>query len=129
MRSYESKRVVDILSCVSSMRKERAGVVQNKEQYALIYKVLVFITLSANNRKLLFRKKGLIQKSLCWTLGGILDNNRTVSEMVFYNFEIDIIIINVTTVSLYSFITYVYEKKKTNTLIHNFNSMSYHGVT
>lgn len=49
--------------------------------------------------------------------------------MVFYNFEIDIIIINVTTVSLYSFITYVYEKKKTNTLIHNFNSMSYHGVT
>lgn len=71
MRSYESKRVVDILSCVSSMRKERAGVVQNKEQYALIYKVLVFITLSANSRKLLFRKKGLIQKSLCWTLGGI----------------------------------------------------------
>lgn len=129
MRSYESKRVVDILSCVSSMRKERAGVVQNKEQYALIYKVLVFITLSANNRKLLFRKKGLIQKSLCWTLGGILDNNRTVSEMVFYNFEIDIIIINVTTVSLYSFITYVYEEKKTNTLIYNFNSMSYHGVT
>lgn len=40
MRSYESKRVVDILSCVSSMRKERAGVVQNKEQYALIYKTL-----------------------------------------------------------------------------------------
>lgn len=43
MRSYESKRVVDILSCVSSMRKERAGVVQNKEQYALIYKVLVLL--------------------------------------------------------------------------------------
>lgn len=40
MRSYESKRVVDILGCVSSMRKERAGVVQNKEQYALIYKTL-----------------------------------------------------------------------------------------
>lgn len=40
MRSYESKRVVDILGCVSSMRKERAGVVQNKEQCALIYKVL-----------------------------------------------------------------------------------------
>lgn len=49
--------------------------------------------------------------------------------MVFYKFEIDIIIINVTTVSLYSFITYVYEGKKTNTLIYNFNSMSYHGVT
>lgn len=49
--------------------------------------------------------------------------------MVFYNFEIDIISINVTTVSLYSFITYVYEKKKPNTLIYNFNSMSYHGVT
>lgn len=49
--------------------------------------------------------------------------------MVFYNFEIDIIIINVTTVSLYSFITYVYEEKKTKTLIYNFNSMSYHGVT
>lgn len=31
--------------------------------------------------------------------------------MVFYNFEIDIIIINVTIVSLYSFITYVYERK------------------
>lgn len=49
--------------------------------------------------------------------------------MVFYKFEIDIIIINVTTVSLYSFITYVYEEKKPNTLIYNFNSMSYHGVT
>lgn len=35
--------------------------------------------------------------------------------MVFYNFEIDIIIINVTIVSLYSFITYVYER---NNLIH-----------
>lgn len=39
MRSYESKRVVDILGCVNNMRKERAGLVQNKEQYALIYKV------------------------------------------------------------------------------------------
>ncbi|XP_061172161.1 uncharacterized protein LOC133181633 [Saccostrea echinata] len=38
MRSYENKRVVDILGCVCNMRKERAGVVQNKEQYALIYK-------------------------------------------------------------------------------------------
>jgi protein tyrosine phosphatase len=40
MRSYENKRMVDILGCVNNMRKERAGVVQNKEQYALIYKVL-----------------------------------------------------------------------------------------
>ncbi|XP_048731767.2 uncharacterized protein LOC125648822 [Ostrea edulis] len=40
MRSYENKRVVDILGCVNNMRKERAGVVQNKEQYALIYKTL-----------------------------------------------------------------------------------------
>ncbi|XP_062616050.1 uncharacterized protein LOC134277756 [Saccostrea cucullata] len=39
MRSYENKRVVDILGCVCNMRKERAGIVQNKEQYALIYKV------------------------------------------------------------------------------------------
>lgn len=45
MRSYENKRVVDILGCVNNMRKERAGVVQNKEQYALIYKVL-FINIS-----------------------------------------------------------------------------------
>lgn len=133
MRSYESKRVVDILSCVSSMRKERAGVVQNKEQYALIYKVLVFITLSANSRKLLFRKKGLIQKSLCWTLGGILDNNRTIKLLSirngflqfrnrYYYYKCN----NCQLVFLYYICVW---EKKTNTLIYNFNSMSYHGVS
>lgn len=48
--------------------------------------------------------------------------------MVFYNFEIDIIIINVIIVSLYFFIIYVYEEKKINILIYNFNLMSYYGV-
>lgn len=48
--------------------------------------------------------------------------------MVFYNFEIDIISINVIIVSLYFFIIYVYEKKKFNILIYNFNLMSYYGV-
>lgn len=48
--------------------------------------------------------------------------------MVFYKFEIDIIIINVIIVSLYFFIIYVYEEKKFNILIYNFNLMSYYGV-
>ncbi|KAK6188729.1 hypothetical protein SNE40_004847 [Patella caerulea] len=40
MRQYEQERVADVLSCVSKMRKERAGAVQTKEQYALIYQAL-----------------------------------------------------------------------------------------
>ncbi|XP_064608836.1 mucin-2-like [Liolophura sinensis] len=40
MRMYKDTRTVDILKCVSEMRHERAGVVQTREQYALIYKAL-----------------------------------------------------------------------------------------
>ncbi|ESO89629.1 hypothetical protein LOTGIDRAFT_124944, partial [Lottia gigantea] len=38
-RQYDAEKLVDVLKCVSKMRKERAGVVQTKEQYALIYQV------------------------------------------------------------------------------------------
>ncbi|XP_052792917.1 uncharacterized protein LOC128226869 isoform X1 [Mya arenaria] len=40
MRMYEDRRRVDILNCVHRMRSERAGAVQSKEQYALIYQAL-----------------------------------------------------------------------------------------
>ncbi|XP_050402789.1 mucin-2 [Patella vulgata] len=40
MRQYEQERVADVLNCVSKMRKERAGAVQTKEQYALMYQAL-----------------------------------------------------------------------------------------
>jgi len=39
MRSYEDKRSVNILNTVYKMRKERAGAVQTRDQYNLIYKV------------------------------------------------------------------------------------------
>ena len=39
MRQLENKRMVDIMGCVHLMRQERAGVIQTKEQYALIYMV------------------------------------------------------------------------------------------
>lgn len=37
MRSFEDRRKVDILNCVHSMRGERAGAVQTRGQYNLIY--------------------------------------------------------------------------------------------
>ncbi|KAK3593777.1 hypothetical protein CHS0354_014316 [Potamilus streckersoni] len=40
MRMFEDKRKVDVQQCVYKMRQERAGVVQTKEQYALIYRAV-----------------------------------------------------------------------------------------
>ncbi|XP_033750114.1 uncharacterized protein LOC117334543 [Pecten maximus] len=40
MRSFEDRRKVDILHCLHCMRGERAGAVQTKEQYRLIYSAL-----------------------------------------------------------------------------------------
>ncbi|XP_046329648.2 uncharacterized protein LOC124113387 [Haliotis rufescens] len=40
MRQYENRRIVDILHTVFRLRKERAGSVQTKEQYTLIYNAL-----------------------------------------------------------------------------------------
>ncbi|XP_041370262.1 uncharacterized protein LOC121384094 [Gigantopelta aegis] len=40
MRQLENKRMVDIMGCVHQMRQERAGVIQTKEQYALIHMAL-----------------------------------------------------------------------------------------
>ncbi|XP_046559064.1 tyrosine-protein phosphatase non-receptor type 7-like [Haliotis rubra] len=40
MRQYENLRIVDILHTVYRLRKERAGSVQTKEQYTLIYNAL-----------------------------------------------------------------------------------------
>jgi len=39
MLSYDDSKLVDILSCVCGLRQDRAGLVQTKEQYKLIYKV------------------------------------------------------------------------------------------
>ena len=43
MRMFEDKRRVDVLQCVHQMRKERAGAVQTRDQYALIYQVFQLI--------------------------------------------------------------------------------------
>lgn len=43
MRMFEDRRRVDILKCVYTMRSERAGAVQTKEQYNLIYQVSFLI--------------------------------------------------------------------------------------
>jgi len=39
MRTFEDTRRADVLSCVHKLRSERAGSVQTKEQYNLIYQV------------------------------------------------------------------------------------------
>lgn len=40
MRQFEERRVVDVMKTVYVMRQERAGAIQNKEQYALLYNSL-----------------------------------------------------------------------------------------
>lgn len=45
MRMYEDRRRVDIQNCVHKLRSERAGAVQTKEQYTLIYEVCVISSL------------------------------------------------------------------------------------
>ncbi|OWF52300.1 receptor-type tyrosine-protein phosphatase F-like [Mizuhopecten yessoensis] len=40
MRSFEDRRKVDVLNCVHCIRGERAGAVQTKEQYHLIYSAI-----------------------------------------------------------------------------------------
>nr|CAD7395354.1 unnamed protein product [Timema cristinae] len=40
IREFEQTRMVDIPRCVSRLRRDRAGAVQTKEQYAFIYQVL-----------------------------------------------------------------------------------------
>ncbi|BFY97183.1 hypothetical protein BsWGS_00222 [Bradybaena similaris] len=37
MKQFETKRIVDVMKTVNSIRQERAGAIQNKEQYALLY--------------------------------------------------------------------------------------------
>lgn len=41
IRQYEITRTVDVPRVVYTIRRDRAGAVQTKEQYALIYKVIV----------------------------------------------------------------------------------------
>lgn len=39
MREYDESRSIDILQCVSQLRRDRGGAVQNKDQYILIHEV------------------------------------------------------------------------------------------
>ncbi|KAG8185462.1 hypothetical protein JTE90_019721 [Oedothorax gibbosus] len=41
MREYEESRSIDILQCVSQLRRGRGGAVQNKDQYILIYEAIL----------------------------------------------------------------------------------------
>ncbi|XP_012936897.1 receptor-type tyrosine-protein phosphatase zeta [Aplysia californica] len=40
MRQFESRRLVDVMKTVNNMRHERAGAIQNKEQYNLVYNAI-----------------------------------------------------------------------------------------
>lgn len=44
IRQYEITRTVDVPRVVYTIRRDRAGAVQTKEQYAFIYKVICFLT-------------------------------------------------------------------------------------
>lgn len=39
IREFEQTRMVDIPKCVFNLRRDRAGAVQTKDQYAFIYQV------------------------------------------------------------------------------------------
>jgi protein tyrosine phosphatase len=43
IRQYEITRTVDVPRVVYTIRRDRAGAVQTKEQYAFIYKVIVWV--------------------------------------------------------------------------------------
>ena len=42
IRQYEITRTVDVPRVVYTIRRDRAGAVQTKEQYAFIYKVIIY---------------------------------------------------------------------------------------
>lgn len=42
MREYDESRSIDILQCVSQLRRDRGGAVQNKDQYILIHEVTYY---------------------------------------------------------------------------------------
>lgn len=49
MREFDESRSVDILQCVSQLRRDRGGAVQNKDQYILIYEAMLeYISRVAN---------------------------------------------------------------------------------
>lgn len=41
MREYDESKSIDILQCVSQLRRDRGGAVQNKDQYILIHEVII----------------------------------------------------------------------------------------
>ncbi|XP_042899772.1 uncharacterized protein [Parasteatoda tepidariorum] len=41
MREYDQSRSIDILQCISQIRKDRSGAVQNKDQYILIHDAML----------------------------------------------------------------------------------------
>lgn len=67
MRMFEDRRRVDIQSCVHTMRSERAGAVQTKEQYNLIYQVRVLIMLFIN--RIYYRHPKVISRPLVHLTG------------------------------------------------------------
>lgn len=49
MREYDDSRSIDVLQAVTQIRKERAGAVQNKDQYILIYEAMIeYVSQMAN---------------------------------------------------------------------------------
>jgi len=49
MREYDESRSIDILQCVSQLRKDRGGAVQNKDQYILMHEAMLeYISRMAN---------------------------------------------------------------------------------
>lgn len=44
MRQFETLRTVDVMKTVYVIRQERAGAIQNKEQYILLYNVRVHLS-------------------------------------------------------------------------------------
>jgi len=61
IRQYEITRTVDVPRVVYTIRRDRAGAVQTKEQYAFIYKVIIdsIVRRERQNRMLIFLQTNL----------------------------------------------------------------------
>jgi len=71
IRQYEITRTVDVPRVVYTIRRDRAGAVQTKEQYAFIYKVIIdsIVRRERQNRMLIF-----LQTNLTTWINSLFDN-------------------------------------------------------
>ena len=60
IRQYEITRTVDVPRVVYTIRRDRAGAVKTKEQYAFIYKVIGFLELPCPQVPCFFRSFALL---------------------------------------------------------------------